>query len=146
MVPRPPPRRSTVPNTNSASTIAEVTVIQESWTLVFPSMGGPSSSSPSRVRQVIIAYPQYTSTASITGAAMTAMTLMSNCWLAAEVDMSPGGRCGPHTNQITRSAATARGSQIEKTRSPWFGSAGPAAGAEACSAAAIRTPRPGTRS
>jgi len=26
---------------------------------------------------------------------MTDMTLMSNCWLAADVDIVPGGMCGP---------------------------------------------------
>ncbi len=36
-----------------------------------------------------------TSTKIMTGAARTDITLMSNCWLAAEVDIRPGGMCGP---------------------------------------------------
>ncbi len=44
--------------------------------------------------------------------------------------MSPGGRCGPQTNKMSRSAISASGSQIRKIRRPWLGSAGraPAAG------------------
>ena len=57
-------------------------------------------------------------TTSMTGAAMTAITRRSNCWLAAEFDMAPGGRCGPQMNQMTRSAASAAGSQNMKIRSP----------------------------
>jgi len=54
----------------------------------------------------------------MTGAAMIAITLMSFCWLAAVLDRSPGGMCGPQTNQMIRSAARAIGSQIRKIRSP----------------------------
>ena len=46
---------SSVPNTNSASTITELTVIQVAWIRVLPWIGGPSSSSPSRCRQTISA-------------------------------------------------------------------------------------------
>ena len=58
-------------------------------------MGGPSSVSPSRCRQTTIEYPANTSTNAMTGAAITDITLMSNCWLAAAVDIVPGGICGP---------------------------------------------------
>ena len=79
----------------------------------------------------------------ITGAAVIASTAMSNCWCWAEVDMRPGGRCGYQTNQMTRSAASARMSQIRKIRRPCRGS-GPGAGVPAAevSVVAIRPPRP----
>src|ERR1700735_2316785 len=112
---------STVPKTNRESTITELSVIQVADTRVLPWIGGPSSSSPSRWRHTISAYTKYTSTNSITGAAITAMTLMSNCWLDADDDMSPGGSCGPQTTQIRTFATTDRISHGMKSRMRWFG-------------------------
>ena len=60
----------------------------------------------------------------MTGAALTASTAMSNCWCFAASDIRPGGMCGYQTNQMTRSAASARMSQIRKSRRPCRGSAG----------------------
>src|ERR1700728_2429342 len=138
---------STVPKTKSESTMTELRVIQVADTRVLPWIGGPSSSSPSRWRQTISAYAKYTSTNSITGAAITAITLMSNCWLEADDDMSPGGRCGPQTTQISTSATTDRISHGMKIRMPWFGPLdGPACCAGAGDSAAIRTPPPCCRS
>ena len=57
-----------------------------------------------------------------TGAPVTASTAMSNCWWWAELDMSPGGMCGYQTNQMMRSAASARMIQIRKSRRPCRGS------------------------
>src|SRR5579859_6986194 len=51
---------------------------------------------------------------------MIAITAMSNCWCFAESVMSPGGRCGFHTSQISRSAATARTSQMASIRRQWL--------------------------
>ena len=51
----------------------------------------------------------------MTGAALTARTAMSNCWCLAASDMSPGGRCGYQTNQMSRSAARARTIQMPKS-------------------------------
>ena len=64
----------------------------------------------------------------MTGAALIASTAMSNCWCRAASDMSPGGRCGFQTNQMSRSAASARTIQIRKSRRPWRGPGGWAAG------------------
>ena len=49
------PTSSTVPKTNAASTITVVTMIQVSEIPVCPSIGGPSSSSPGRLRHTISA-------------------------------------------------------------------------------------------
>src|SRR6266566_1924146 len=46
------PTSSTVPKTNANSTITVVPTIKASWTLVCPWIGGPSSSSPGRLRYV----------------------------------------------------------------------------------------------
>ena len=61
-------------------------------------------------------------TAIMTGAALIASTVMSNCWCMAELDMRPGGMCGYQTNQMTRSAASARMIQIRNIRRPCRGS------------------------
>ena len=45
----------TVPKTNRPSTITAVAVIQVAWTLVLLCRGGPSSSSPGRRRQTMMA-------------------------------------------------------------------------------------------
>ena len=38
----------------------------------------------------------------MTGAALIASTVMSNCWCLAALDMRPGGMCGYQTNQMTQ--------------------------------------------
>ena len=39
----------------------------------------------------------------MTGVALIASTVMSNCWCLAASDISPGGMCGYQTNQMSRS-------------------------------------------
>ncbi len=73
-----------------------------------------------------------------TGAPVMASTAMSNCWCWAELDMSPGGRCGFQTNQMTRSAASARMNQITNMRRPCRGSGAARAGV---SVSLMRPPR-----
>src|SRR6185437_3606229 len=75
---------------------------QVAATLVLPWAGAASVSSPGFCRQNTIAQPKYSSTPMITGVAITASTVMSVCWLAAELDCAPGGMCGPQTSATSR--------------------------------------------
>jgi hypothetical protein len=54
----------------------------------------------------------------MTGADITAMSLMARCSSTADVVILPGGRCGPSTNQISRSAARASTIQMRRIRKP----------------------------
>ena len=61
-------------------------------------------------------------TAMTTGAALMASTAMSNCWCLAASDARPGGMWGYQTNQMIRSAASARTNQMANMRQPCGGS------------------------